>query len=716
MNQERFDELAKGLATKSFSRRQVLKSFVAGAVLATPLSALWNRQTSAQTPGCVDTSCVESAQQAHALCIGESKPGLGKGRCKKPKKKCQQCQETLGNQMLDCGCLTINSSTATGDSTYAPCEDSCAPQTLYEQANQDFHYAALVDYLTNEGFALDGSPTLAVFQQDGTLVQKLLSSTFLNPTRPSEVAALYYNVEATTGDVAALAVIMDKQQQTLLYTLAVVDDDGQVQKIAPSASPPQSTAAATACTPDPSAGTCCSAELSQCREDAAEDQTIDMLEDCIPLCLLNSALCIGCVAVKMLKYGNALRRCSRDKGCGFTSSRFCSNNVCCGLSETGCGGTTCCTSDERCCAGSCKNITGDTNNCGDCGNVCDPGVSCIGRECKCRVQQQTCQRADDGTTVCLDDPCEAPKELNGNCECVCSPGQSAFSIQSGEPALGAISAQAAQAAVVCCDEGLEPCGDSGECCAPGECDPSTGQCTCSGGKVPCGDSGACCEPCDRCSDGRCFPTFCNSPKIPNPNNFCECECPSCTPPKKIIHLDTCTCGCPNSCIAPKVRKIPENPDNPCECVCPSEQTPCANNCCKAGETCCGDSGQCVPAGRECLVCQGGTCNNWPRGCNDNNNLFCFCMQTVEGAGVCFDERADHNCTGFQRCNTSLDCPTGQPCAVNTCCREPNNGPLFNICIKPEQQCALTTAAAPTAKAATVEGQQPGSGPTASQPA
>ena len=99
----------------------------------------------------------------------------------------------------------------------------------------------------------------------------------------------------------------------------------------------------------------------------------------------------------------------------------------------------------------------------------------------------------------------------------------------------------------------------------------------------------------------------------------------------------------------------------------SRQPPCANLCCEEGQTCCNN--RCVTEGT--CVCDGGTCNDWPRGCNNNNNLFCFCMQTVEGGGVCFflDERADHNCKDFQRCNTSLDCPTGQPCAVNTCCRE-----------------------------------------------
>jgi hypothetical protein len=43
-DQERFDELAKGLATNRLSRRQVLKNFAAGMLLAGPLGALWGRE------------------------------------------------------------------------------------------------------------------------------------------------------------------------------------------------------------------------------------------------------------------------------------------------------------------------------------------------------------------------------------------------------------------------------------------------------------------------------------------------------------------------------------------------------------------------------------------------------------------------------------------------------------------------------------------------
>jgi hypothetical protein len=42
-DQERFDELARGLATNQLSRGQVLKSFAASLFLAGPLGALGSR-------------------------------------------------------------------------------------------------------------------------------------------------------------------------------------------------------------------------------------------------------------------------------------------------------------------------------------------------------------------------------------------------------------------------------------------------------------------------------------------------------------------------------------------------------------------------------------------------------------------------------------------------------------------------------------------------
>src|SRR5215211_6195929 len=105
VGQERFDELAKGLATNQLSRGQVLKSFVAGALLATPLGALWNRAASAQEAGCVAPECTESAQQAYASC---------KRRCKRlnnpeKRKKClKKCRASFAEQNLSCGCVTVD--------------------------------------------------------------------------------------------------------------------------------------------------------------------------------------------------------------------------------------------------------------------------------------------------------------------------------------------------------------------------------------------------------------------------------------------------------------------------------------------------------------------------------------------------------------------------------------------------------------------------------
>ena len=79
MNRERFDQLAKGLATNRLSRRQVLKSFAAGLLLAGPLATLWGArpvQASTAQAGTCNTStlqtCLDNVQNEVKHYINET--------------------------------------------------------------------------------------------------------------------------------------------------------------------------------------------------------------------------------------------------------------------------------------------------------------------------------------------------------------------------------------------------------------------------------------------------------------------------------------------------------------------------------------------------------------------------------------------------------------------------------------------------------------------
>lgn len=451
MNGGRFDELAKGLATNRFSRGQVLKGFVAGALLATPLGGLLNRRASAQDADCVAPECTESAQEGYAAC-GRRCKRLGSSR---KRKKCQkECQVSYSGQLLDCGCLEINSDTATGKTTYVPCEDPCMPQTLSEQAHQDPHYSTLADYLTVVGFAADADPDPVVFQQDGQLVRSLLVTTYSNPTRTNEIATLTYNLEAS-GEAPVLAFVQDKQDATLLYLL-VVDGAGLVQKVSHLEDPEQASEAlqqtdgSNAVSSAAAAKACVSGKLSNCLRDARLD---------LKLCLL-AAKRRSQVVVCMATYARDLVKCSSEEGCGPLTDFWCSNDVCCPLRETGCGGNTCCNGCQRCENGSCVSAlcpadrtccSGPLNTecCSPCEEcfinpffvaICGPssdpnakpcGDSCCGSCQTCEGGQcrncNDCEVCQDGD--CVPKTCDPPRALNPDtcqCECqvTCPTGQS----------------------------------------------------------------------------------------------------------------------------------------------------------------------------------------------------------------------------------------------------------------------------------------------------
>jgi hypothetical protein len=106
----------------------------------------------------------------------------------------------------------------------------------------------------------------------------------------------------------------------------------------------------------------------------------------------------------------------------------------------------------------------------------------------------------------------------------------------------------------------------------------------------------------------------------------------------------------------------------------------AGRCASAGAHGTGPCYECTPGigpGPKFIGCdpQGGICDSLVP-CNNNPN--CLCYQTAEGCGLCHNQAARRFCEDYDRCTTSLDCPTGQLCAVNTCCGE--------ICIPPEEIC------------------------------
>jgi hypothetical protein len=134
---ERFDELAKGLATNRLSRGRVIKSFVAGVLLAGPLGALWNSPASAQQSGTcsVASRCPKkeycSADQG-CICVQSAEGDI---RCGKIPTSCnvKLCQTSADCADLGEGyfCDTPNSGCCTNPPAekprcIAPC-DAAAP-------------------------------------------------------------------------------------------------------------------------------------------------------------------------------------------------------------------------------------------------------------------------------------------------------------------------------------------------------------------------------------------------------------------------------------------------------------------------------------------------------------------------------------------------------------------------------------------------------------
>jgi hypothetical protein len=123
MHQERFDELAKAIATNRLSRRQVLKSMVAGLLFAGPLGALLPSPALALATECTAesvASCVESARQAFSKCGRRCRRRFS-GRAEK---KClRTCEASLTTSTQNCQCCPTPS--RCGSPEFSSWDETC---------------------------------------------------------------------------------------------------------------------------------------------------------------------------------------------------------------------------------------------------------------------------------------------------------------------------------------------------------------------------------------------------------------------------------------------------------------------------------------------------------------------------------------------------------------------------------------------------------------
>lgn len=631
MNEERFDDLTRALATNRLSRRQVLKSFAAGVLLAGPLGTLVQKAGVAQTLDCVATRCVRGAKRKYAEC---------NDRCRKVAKRkraecLEGCQASYSGNLANCGCVTVDTDTATGKVAYAPCADPCTPQTLSEQAHQDPHYSKLADFLTANGFAADEGPTSVVSQQDGQLVRSQLGGTFSHPTRTNESATLSYIVEVS-GDTQAFAYVWDNQNENLLYLLAV-DEAGFVQKVnLPEDS--QQTSGPNAISMAAAGGSCNSEQMSECQSEARKDFYTCLAE--IPP-TPNPRRRLARRAVCALKLAEDLLDCSDPPtGCGPLSDFWCSNDVCCRLSETGCGGTSCCNACERCENGSCVAAlcagTGSTCCKGPWNHVCcSPCEYCQadllgGVQCATNMDLKPCGEACCGSCQTCDDPttgrcrnCNSCETCTGAGDCVPNPGAKPC----GEACCGSCQV---------CDGGqCRNCNQCETCAASGNCVPkaNVGVASASGlaaplaaaSTTPC--NGQCCDVCQECSSTGCVPKQCP------PCETCDPQSNACVP------TQTCSGG-----------KVLDTAT--CQCVCPEGWETCG-----ASDVCCNSA--------DCQQCQS-TSGGWICiGCPDNTtccNGGCFHLPNDQrNCGACGNNCLEKCTGGGGRCCDGVCVVTATTC-------------------------------------------------------
>jgi hypothetical protein len=327
----------------------------------------------------------------------------------------------------------------------------------------------------------------------------------------------------------------------------------------------------------------------------------------------------------------------------------------------------CCTSGT-CCNGSCVDLASNQSNCGACGNVCAPGLHCVGGACSCPFGASLCFSPTTGAPYCTDlstDPYNC-----GQCANVCPQGMTC----SGGVCVGACSAPKTLCPKgSCVDLSSDPlnCGACGTVCpqgyrcSGGKCQPvcPPQQTNCGGACVDlssdpnnCGACGVVCPTGQMCVAGVC------QPSCPTGYTVCNGACVD-------LSSSILNCGaCGHACDAPNAVMACVNG----ACViqaCNYGYADCNN---QGGDGCevnvlsdpnnCGGCGiRCVTGGTTIQQCIKGVCMSVTPSCGDGirngNETDVDC-----GGGVC------PPCADFRQCRVGADCQSGV--CVNGICQAP----------------------------------------------
>ena len=191
----------------------MLRSIIAGLLLHGPLGALL------QVGGCQPKSCEERAEQAYADC---------RGRCDPSGNAClEQCKNTFGVQLQDCGCVAVDISSTTP----RVCDDPHTDETLLDRARQNTHYSKVASYLTSdpEGFSADEKVVATLLQDDTASLGSVLAASYTHPNDGSQTATLYYTEDKVDGESAEGFTLL-YETGSLEYVLGIDFNSDQVQK------------------------------------------------------------------------------------------------------------------------------------------------------------------------------------------------------------------------------------------------------------------------------------------------------------------------------------------------------------------------------------------------------------------------------------------------------------------------------------------------------